>query len=80
MSQGSKTILINVFSGAVLVVVIAGFVVYFQYHPFHWWMLIAPALSIPLVVIADRRQRHWADLRRQRELSDAKAAEHDPSN
>jgi hypothetical protein len=80
MSSRSKTILINVFSGAGIVVMIAGSVVYFQYHQFHWYLLLPPAISIPLVVIADRRQRHWDDLRRQRELSEAKAVEQDTSN
>jgi nitrate reductase gamma subunit len=67
MDQRSKTILINVFSCVFIAACIAGLVVYFQYHQFHWWLLLGPAISIPLVVIAQRRQQHWDELRSRRE-------------
>ena len=59
------------------IIAIPGFVVYFYYHPFHWWLLIIPATSIPFVIMQQRRQKHWDDLRSQRQqsLGDAKAAE-----
>jgi hypothetical protein len=85
MSQRSKEILIYVLA----VVTIAGAVVYFQHHQFHWWLLIIPAISIPLVVMQQRRQQHWDNLRLRRErvdalgqrtLVDAKGAEREPSN
>jgi hypothetical protein len=58
-------------------IAIGGFVQYFRYHQFHWWLLIIPATSIPLVIMQQRRQKHWDDLRSQRQqsLSNAKAAE-----
>jgi hypothetical protein len=73
MSQRLKEVLIYVLA----VVTTAGVVVFFQYHRFQWWLLIIPAISIPFVVIASRRQKHWDDLRSQREQSliDAGAAE-----
>ena len=73
MSQRSKELLIYVLA----VVTTAGVVVFFQYHRFQWWLLIIPAISIPFVVVASRRQKHWDDLRSQREQSliDAGAAE-----
>jgi hypothetical protein len=73
MSQRSKEMVACVLG----IISIAGVVVYFQYHPFHWWLLIGPVIGTPLVVIASRRQKRWDDLRSQREQSliDAGAAE-----
>jgi hypothetical protein len=85
MSQRSKEILIYVLA----VVALAGVVVYFQYHQFQWWLLTIPAISIPLVVLQQRRQQHWDELRLRREREqtlggqtpvDAKAAGQEPSN
>jgi hypothetical protein len=73
MSLRLKTILIYV----LLAVIIIGVVIYFQYHQFHWWLLLIPVFSAPLKIIYFRRQKHLDDLqaRRERSLSDAKAAE-----
>jgi len=79
MSQRSKEILIYVLA----VVTIAGVVVYFRYHQFDWWLLVVPAISIPLVVMQQRHQKHWDDLRSRREREDdlnRKAAEQEPLN
>ena len=65
MSQRSKEILIYVLG----FVAIIGIVVFFQYHPFHWW-LIPPAVSIPLFIAQQRRQQHWDDARSRRERGD----------
>ena len=84
MSQRSKEILIYILA----VVVIAGVVVYFQYHRFHWWDLIGPALGTVFVVIASRRQKHGDELRSRRQNDegvlqkpgDAKSAGQESSN
>jgi hypothetical protein len=36
------------------VIAIAGGILFFRYHQFHWWLLIIPATSIPLVVMRGR--------------------------
>lgn len=63
MSWRSKEILLY----ALGAVGIGGVVVYFQYHPFHWWLLIGPALATPLVIMQQRRQQHWDNVRSRRE-------------
>jgi CRISPR/Cas system-associated protein Csm6 len=75
MDQRSKTILTNVLSGAVLVAVIAGLVAYFQHRPFHWWVLIAPVVALPLKVMYFRRQKHWDDLAAKRAASNGATPE-----
>jgi hypothetical protein len=63
MSQRSKEALLYILCA----VVVAGVIVYFQYHTFHWWLLIGPAFAAPIKIIYFRRQKHWDDLRERRE-------------
>jgi hypothetical protein len=39
------------------IVAIAGCLLYFRYHQFHWWLLIIPAIGVPLKIIAYRVQQ-----------------------
>jgi hypothetical protein len=66
-----------------LAVLIAGLIIYLLDHEFRWRQLVGPALGSIFVVMAQRRQKHWDDLRSRREngegalnqLSDINAAE-----
>ena len=63
MSQRSKEALFYILCA----VIVAGVIVFFQYHTFHWWLLIGPAFAAPFKIIYFRRQKHWDDLRERRE-------------
>jgi hypothetical protein len=63
MSQRSKEIMIYILGA----VVIAGVVVFFQYHQFHWWLLLIPVFGAPIKIIYARRQKHWDDLQSRRQ-------------
>jgi len=63
MSQRSKAALFYVLCA----VIFASAIVYFQYHTFHWWLLIGPAFAAPIKIFYFRRQKHWDDLRDRRE-------------
>lgn len=63
MSQRLRNVLLCV----LVAVAITGLVVLFQYYPFHWWLLIGPALATPLIIVQQRRQQHWDEVRSRRE-------------
>lgn len=50
-----------------LALLTAGLALYFLDRQFRLWLLIGPALGSILVVMQQRRQKHWDDLRSRRE-------------
>jgi len=71
-----------------LAVLIAGLVMYFLDRQYRLWLLIGPTLGSVFLVMQQRRQKHWDDVRSRREngeggmrpktLSDVNATEKKP--